>query len=155
MLQSNHSYVETHPLEPVGPAEDLFIVGVSVFEITDFEPPLQRATVVGINLPDPGTFGPYNSYIATLEIPNDPAEELTDVPLEPTPNEDVWAGTTFLDFGGTLPPIDVSVRPQQEDGTRIGPVILQGTVFGEEVDGDNGNNEDNNNSPFRSRYRRK
>ncbi|MHB1127480.1 MAG: hypothetical protein ACYC2T_11100 [Bacillota bacterium] len=53
-----HSFTTTNPLTPVGPAAELFIAGASIFEITDFEPPLQRVTIVGINLPDPDTFGP-------------------------------------------------------------------------------------------------
>ncbi len=132
MQIKQHSFTITQPLTAVGPGTDLFIAGASIFEIPDFEPPLQRVTVVGINLPDPDTFGPFNSYIATLTIPNEVAEELASFILEPTPDLSVWAGIFILDFGGTLPPINASVRPGL-NGERIGPVILQGSVLGEQV----------------------
>lgn len=131
-----HSFTVTNPLEPVGPAANLFVSGASVFEITDFTPPLQRVTIVGINLPSPGIFGPFDRYVATLEVPDEQNSFLTSFVLQPTADRTIWAGTTFLDFGGTLPPMTVSVRPQLND-TRVGAVILQGPVFGEET-GDEG-----------------
>lgn len=138
MEKLQHSFITTNPLVPVGPAADLFIAGVSVLEITDFEPPLQRVTVVGINLPDPDTFGPYANYVANLIVPNETMEEVGMVFLEPTFSQEVWAGVTFLNFGGTLFPIDVQVRPVGDEG-QIGPVILEGPLIPIE-DGDNGNN---------------
>lgn len=129
------SFIETNPLLPVGPAADLFIAGASVFEITVFEPPLQRVTVVGINLPEPDTFGPYDAYLATLVIPGEPEEELTSFILEPTLDASIWAGLTFLDFGGTLFPINAIVRPISLE--RMGPIILEGPV----IEFENGNGE--------------
>ena len=134
-------FIETNPLQPVGPAQDLFISGASIFEITNFEPPLQRVSVVGVNLPNPGIFGPFDSYVATLTIPVDGEEpqELASFVLEPTFNEQIWGGSTLLDFGGTLPEINAAVRPQL-DGERVGPVILEGPV----VEFEDGNGEDGN-----------
>lgn len=123
-----HSFTTTNPLTPVGPAENLFISGASVFEITDFTPPVQRVTIVGINLPDPGIFGPYDTYVATLQVPDD-LNPLASFILEPTLDNIVWAGTTLLDFGGTLPPINVTIRPQSFDEVQIGADILQGPVL--------------------------
>lgn len=118
--------IEVNALEPTGPAEDLFIAGASVFEITVFTPPVQRVTILGINLPDPDTFGPYDNYIATLTIPG------SDVPLSTlylvsTFDNQNWVASTLLDFGGTLPNIEVSVRPVSN--THIGEVILEGPLF--------------------------
>jgi|GEM_PF-1977353 len=124
-----HSFTTTNPLTPVGPAKNLFIAGASVFEITDFTPPLQRVTILGINLPDPGVFGPFDMYVAILEVAGDNNAPLAEIILEPTIDRLNWVGTAFLEFGGTLPPLVVSVRPQMGDN-RIGPVILEGPVFG-------------------------
>ena len=120
-------FIETNPLDPTEHAEDLFIAGASVFEITTFTPPLQRVTILGINLPDPDTFGPYDSYVATLTVP-DSLEPLATIPLIPTKDKENWVGTTLLEFGGTLPTIIAEVRPQL-GSDRIGEVILQGQVF--------------------------
>ncbi|MTI96286.1 MAG: hypothetical protein FH749_12555 [Firmicutes bacterium] len=123
-------FITTNVLEPVGPASQLFISGVSIFEITIFEPPLQRVTLVAINLPDPDTFGPFDQYVATLEIPGESAPQ-EEIVLLPTPDEAVWAGSTLLTFGGTLPTINAFIRPQL-NGVRVGPVILQGRVVSAE-----------------------
>lgn len=120
-------FIVTNPLYPVGPARQLFIAGASVFEITKFLPPVQRVTILGINLPEPDTFGPYDSYWATLAIPNTPGT-LATFPLVRTEDGQNWVGSTQLDFGGTLPPIQVVVRPQFGEEV-IGAVILQGDVF--------------------------
>ncbi len=127
MVINSSEFIETNPLTPVGPASQLFIAGAAVFEITDFEPPVQRVTIVGINLPEPDTFGPFDTYVATLIDPDQ--DVITTLILEPTENQQVWAQTTLLTFGGTLFPIDVSVRPQQLDDERMGPVILEGPVL--------------------------
>lgn len=121
------SSITTHALLPTGPAAELFIAGASVFEITIFTPPVQRVTILGINLPDPDTFGPFNSYVATLSVPGS-LEPLATLTLVPTRDNKNWVATTLLDFGGTLPEINVTVRPQF-DSERIGEVILQGPVF--------------------------
>ena len=63
---NQQDFIEVNPLLPTGPAEELFVAGASVFEITVFTPPVQRVTILAINLPDPDTFGPFDSYIATL-----------------------------------------------------------------------------------------
>ncbi len=127
MDNESQSFIVTNPLSPTGPAEQLFIAGASVFEITVFIPPIQRVTILGINLPEPDTFGPFDSYVATLTIPGDP-EPLDTFPLVPTEDNQNWAATTLLNFGGTLPNINVSVRPQL-GFDRIGDVILEGPVF--------------------------
>lgn len=127
MSMHNQTFIAAHPLSPTGPAEQLFIAGASVFEITVFIPPLQRVTILGINLPEPDTFGPFDSYVATLTIPDAPAP-LAVFPLVPTEDNQNWAASTLLDFGGTLPNINVSVRPQM-GFARVGDVILQGPVF--------------------------
>ncbi len=124
---TNQVFIETKPLYPTGPAEQLFIAGASVFEITGFTPPIQRVTILGINLPEPDTFGPYDSYVATLTVP-DSLEPLATLPLIPTVDNQNWVGTTLLDFGGTLPTINAEIRPQL-GSDRIGEVILQGQVF--------------------------
>lgn len=124
---TNQPFIETNPLYPTGPAEQLFIAGASAFEITTFTPSVQRVTILGINLPDPDTFGPYNRYVAYLTVPNEP-EPLATLSLVPTTDNKNWVASTLLFFGGTLFPINVSVRPQF--GTeRIGEIILQGQVF--------------------------
>jgi hypothetical protein len=125
----NGSFAEAQVLEPAGPAAQLFIAGVSLFEITDFEPPVQRATVSVVNLPNPGLFGPYNMYRATLffEPPDNEPEPITDIELVPTADENVWAGTTLLTFAGTLAPISVTVVPLRQES--VGPVIVEGPVF--------------------------
>lgn len=120
------NFIETNALSPNGPAKELFIAGVSVFEITIFTPPVQRVTILAINLPEPDTFGPYDSYTATLSTPG------SDVPLStlylvPTEDKQNWVANTLLDFGGTIPDIEVSVRPTSYD--RMGEVILRGSVF--------------------------
>ncbi len=122
----NQEFIVTNPLFPIGPAEQLFIAGASAFEITIFTPPIQRVTILGINLPEPNTFGPYDSYVATLEIPGS-LQPLATLFLMPTTDNQNWAATTLLEFGGTLPNINVSVRPQSFE--RIGNIILQGQVF--------------------------
>ena len=124
--ESSQDFIELNPLLPTGPAEQLFISGASVFEITIFTPPIQRVTILAINLPDPDTFGPYDSYIATLLIPGS-LEALAVLYLEPTGDNQNWVATTLLDFGGTLPNIEVEVRPTGFE--RVGEVILQGQVF--------------------------
>lgn len=124
---TNQNYIETNPLYPTGPAEQLFIAGASVFEITIFTPPIQRVAVLGINLPEPDTFGPYDSYAAVLMTSNS-TEPLATLILKPTEDKQNWVATTLLDFGGTLPNINVSIRPQL-NSDRIGNVILQGQVF--------------------------
>jgi len=121
----SQDFIVTHPLDPAGPAEQLFIAGASVFEITIFTPPIQRVTILGINLPEPDTFGPYDGYIATLTI--DSLQQLATLPLIPTEDNQNWVATILLDFGGTLPNINVSIRPQGFN--RIGDIILQGPVF--------------------------
>lgn len=120
-------FIQTNPLYPTGPAEQLFIAGASAFEITTLTPPVQRVTILGINLPEPDSFGPYDSYVAYLTVPDDP-KPLATFNLLPTTDNQNWAASTLLFFGGTLFPINVSVRPQfgQE---RIGEIILQGQVF--------------------------
>lgn len=122
----NQDFIEVNALLPTGPGEELFIAGASVFEITTFTPPIQRVTILGINLPDPDTFGPFDSYTATLTTPN------SDVPLStlyliPTFDNQNWVASTLLDFGGTIPNIEVTVRPVSND--RIGDIILQGPLF--------------------------
>ena len=119
--------IQTNPLFPVGPAEQLFIAGASVFEITIFEPPLQRVTILGINLPDPDTFGPYDRYEARLFTTNAVQDVIDTVDLVPTLDNQNWVGTTFLEFGGTLFPIFAEVRPVSD--TRVGPAILEGQIF--------------------------
>lgn len=116
----------THAILPTGPAKKLFIAGASVFEITVFTPPLQRVTILGINLPDPDTFGPFDSYAATLEVQGE-TEPLATLFLSPTGDNQNWAASTLLEFGGTLPNIYVTVRPTSFN--RIGPAILEGPVF--------------------------
>ncbi len=149
MEKRQGSFIIINPLIPVGPAEDLFIAGVSTFEITAFEPPLQRVTIVGINLPEPDVFGPFTDYLATLEVPtNGEVEELTRFTLEPTFNTSIWGGTTLLEYGGTLFPINVTVRPISQ--TRVGPVILEGPVFPESNGADNDNNGTNAKKKFSS-----
>ncbi len=126
-IQSDQDFITTNPLVPAGPAQQLFIAGASVFEITVFTPPIQRVTLLGINLPDPDTFGPFDSYVAVLTAVGSD-QPLGTVVLRPTTDGQNWAATTFLDFGGTLPEINVEVRPQL--GTeRVGDAILQGRVF--------------------------
>lgn len=114
-------------LTPVGPAEQLFIAGASVFEITPFTPPVQRVTILGINLPEPDTFGPFDRYVAVLTAAGSPSP-LAEVTLVPTLDSQNWAATVLLDFGGTLPEIEAVVRPQS-GSDRIGEAILQGRVF--------------------------
>ena len=123
----NQLFIVTNPLYPAGPAEQLFIAGASAFEITVFVPPIQRVTILGINLPEPNTFGPYDSYFAILSIP-DTNETLATIPLIPTGDNQNWVGNILLDFAGTLPNINVAVRPQL-GFERIGNVILEGQVF--------------------------
>lgn len=120
------AYVATQPLLPTGPAAQLFIAGAAVFEITIFEPPVQRVTIVSINLPPPGIFGPYAEYRASISAPGDPTP-VVNIYLSPTDGA-VWAGSALLNFGGTLPRLEASVRPVMY-GVRIGPVVLQGPVF--------------------------
>lgn len=124
--EGNQEFIEVNPLLPTGPAEQLFIAGASVFEITAFIPPIQRVTILAINLPDPDTFGPYNNYVATL-LTSGTSEPLAELYLEPTEDRQNWVATTFLDFGGTLPNIRVEVRPTGFE--RIGEVVLRGRVF--------------------------
>lgn len=126
-VNGNQPFITTNPLNPVGPAANLFIAGASVFEITVFEPPLQRVTILGINLPDPDTFGPYDRYVATLFAGNNTTDTIATIQLIPTLDQENWVGTTILEFGGTLFPIFVEIRPVSD--TRTGPVILQGQVF--------------------------
>lgn len=126
-INTSQDFVVANPLLPVGPAEQLFIVGASVFELTIFTPPIQRVTILGVNLPDPGTFGPYDSYVATLTVPGSD-EPLDTIFMIPTVDNENWVASTFLDFGGTLPNIEVSIRPQA-GFDRVGPVILEGPVF--------------------------
>lgn len=123
---NNQDFIEVNPLLPTGPAKQLFIAGASVFEITIYTPPIQRVTILGINLPDPDTFGSYDSYVATLLVQGslDPLAELY---LQPTLDNQNWVASTTLDFGGTLPNIEVEIRPISYD--RIGEVILKGQVF--------------------------
>lgn len=121
------SFVEVNPLLPAGPAEQLFIAGASIFEITTFIPPIQRVTILAINLPEPNTFGPYESYVATITVAGTD-EFVSELFLFPTDNKDNWVASAFLTFGGTLPPLEVAIRPV-DYGDRIGEVILQGPVF--------------------------
>lgn len=125
-LENVNNNIEVNPLLPTGPAEQLFIAGASVFEITIYTPPIQRVTILGINLPDPDTFGPYDTYIATLLI-QESMEQLAELYLQPTIDNQNWVASTTLDFGGTLPTIEVEVRPTGYE--RIGDVILKGRVF--------------------------
>ena len=131
ILENNNNpsqdFIIVNPILPTGPAEQLFIAGASVFEITVFTPPIQRVTILGINLPEPNTFGPYDSYIATLTVPGSD-EPLQTLYLVPTEDRQNWVASTLLDFGGTLPNINVQVRPQS-GFDRIGEVILEGPVF--------------------------
>lgn len=124
--KNNTDFIEVNPLLPTGPAEQLFIAGTSAFEITTFTPPIQRVTILAINLPDPDTFGPYNSYIATLFVIGS-LEPLATLDLEPTEDYQNWAASTLLSFGGTIPNIEVKVRPTEFE--RMGEIILQGRVF--------------------------
>lgn len=124
---TSQDFILANPLLPTGPAEQLFIAGASVFEITIYTPPIQRVTILGINLPEPDTFGPYDSYVATLTVP-DSIEPLQTLYMVPTEDNQNWVATTLLDFGGTLPNIEVSISPQY-GFDRIGDVILQGPVF--------------------------
>lgn len=135
------SFITTNPLYPAGPAEELFIAGASVFEITNFQPPLQRITVIGINLPEPRTFGPYNNYLAVLVSGDEEVEELGGLFLNPTISREVWAGVTFLNFGGTFFPINIQIRPTGDEG-QIGPVILEGPLIPIEEDNDGEENKD-------------
>ena len=89
-------------------------------------PPIQCVTILGINLPDPGILGPFDSYTAVLTAVGS-SVPLATVPLIPTADNKNWVATTFLQFGGTLPEIEVEVRPQSE--TRVGEAILEGRVF--------------------------
>lgn len=120
-------FIVTNPLTPVGPAKQLFIAGVSIFEITPFTPPIQRVTILAINLPEPDTFGPYDRYVAILTATGSP-DPIATLILDPTEDKQNWIATTFLDFGGTLPNINVTVRPESGAG-QIGKIILQGPVF--------------------------
>lgn len=125
--EDGHSFIETGALIATGPAEQLFIAGISGFEITDFEPPLQRVTIVGINLPDPEVFGPYDAYEAVILDPEQGV--VTEFQLSPVPDQRLWAGATFLTFGGTLFPMTGIVRPIALAGNLTGPTILEGTIF--------------------------
>ena len=119
-------FIEVNALLPAGAANELFIAGASVFEITDFVPPVQRVTILAINLPDPDTFGPYDSYVATLFIPGS-LDELATMYLVPTNDNQNWVASTLLEFGGTLPNMKVEVKPIGFE--REGQVVLQGEVF--------------------------
>ena len=121
------SFLVTNPLRPTGPAAQLFIAGAGLFEITAYEPPVQRVTIVGVNLPDPGIFGPYSNYLAIILAPGNPSP-IAEINLSPTLAGSVWAGSQLLTFGGTLPRLFAEVRPVLY-GVRQGPVILIGTVF--------------------------
>ncbi len=123
---NNNDFIEVKPLLPTGPAEQLFIAGASVFEISIYTPPIQRVTILGINLPDPDTFGPYDNYVATLLVKGS-LEPLAELYLQPTLDNQYWVASTTLDFGGTLPNIEVEVRPMGYE--RIGEVILKGKIF--------------------------
>lgn len=125
--EDGHSFIEAGALVATGPAEQLFIAGISGFEITDFEPPLQRVTIVGINLPDPGVFGPYDAYEAVVLDPEQGV--VTEFQLFPIPDQRIWAGTAFLTFGGTLFPMTGIVRPIALASNITGPAILEGTIF--------------------------
>lgn len=125
-LDTLNNNIEVNPLLPTGPADQLFIAGASVFEITIYIPPIQRVTILGINLPEPDTFGPYDSYVATLLV-QESMEPLTELYLQPTIDGQNWVASTTLDFGGTLPTIEVEVRPTAYE--RIGDIILKGRVF--------------------------
>jgi hypothetical protein len=123
---NSRDFIEVNPVFPAGPAENLFIAGASVFEITAFTPPVQRVTILAINLPEPDTFGPYNEYAAILTVQGS-AEPLETLILEPTEDNSNWAASTLLFFGGTIPMIDVEVRPIGFE--REGEAILRGQVF--------------------------
>lgn len=123
---NSQDFIEVNPLLPTGPAEKLFIAGASVFEITIYSPPIQRVTILAINLPDPDTFGPYDIYVATLLVQGS-LEPLAELYLQPTIDNQNWVASTTLDFGGTLPNIEVEVRPMGYE--RIGAIILKGPVF--------------------------
>ena len=125
-VNSNKDFIEVNALSPAGPADELFIAGASVFEITTFVPPVQRITILAINLPDADTFGPYDNYVATLTIPGS-EEPLDTLYMIPTDDYQNWVASILLDFGGTLPNINVEVRPVGFD--HKGEVILEGHVF--------------------------
>lgn len=97
-----------------------------MFEITIFVPPIQRVTILAINLPDPDTFGPYDSYLASL-FTQGSLEPLEVLYLEPTIDRQNWVANTLLDFGGTLPNIRAEIRPSGFE--RTGPVIMEGQIF--------------------------
>lgn len=126
MQENGQDFIEVNPIFPTGPAENLFVAGASVFEITTFVPPVQRVTILAINLPDPDTFGPYDNYEATLRVAGT-EEPLETLILTPTLDNSNWVASTLLDFGGTLPEINVEIRPVGFD--REGEVILEGQVF--------------------------
>ena len=123
---NNQDFIEVNTLLAKEPAIELFIAGTSTFEITAFMPPVQRVTILAINLPEPDTFGPFESYTATLTVPGSD-QPLSTLYLIPTADNQNWVASSLLDFGGTLPNIEVAIRP---DGYKhIGEVILQGPVF--------------------------
>lgn len=108
------------------PSPDGMLSNFKPSHAAGFDPPIQRVTILAINLPDPGTFGPYDSYTATL-LTNGTEEPLAVLELVPTIDQQNWLASTLLDFGGTLPNISVEVRPVGFN--HIGPVILEGQVF--------------------------
>lgn len=125
----NGSFGEVNILEPVNAGAELFIAGMSLFELTVFEPPLQRVTVTGVNLPDPDTFGPFDQYSAeVMTADGDPVATLI---LQPTSDQSVWAGTAFLDFGGTIPPLMTRVLPLTPGSYASDSPILEGPLFGD------------------------
>jgi len=135
-VSMENSFIEVNMLNAMGPGTALFISGFGSFELTAFDPPVQRAVVVGVNLPAPGTFGPYDNYNLILKfvLPDTPPQTIDELILKSSPDRSIWSGVTLLTFECTLDPIRTTVRPQ---GQRwVGEPILQGFIFGFNEDND-------------------
>ncbi|WP_353893069.1 LysM peptidoglycan-binding domain-containing protein [Proteinivorax hydrogeniformans] len=82
-------------------------------------------TFVGVNLPDPGRFGRYDSYIGIHRLAR-PRREFR-VELELVTNDlDTWVGTRTVPKA--TPDDTLEIRPYNSRRDEVGPVILRGRI---------------------------
>jgi len=103
--------------------------GMGLIYKVQLDPPSFERTnisILAVHLPEPSSFGDYDSYEGFASIPNEISWRFK---LSPTPEEDTptWAGRFDL-ITAKIRNVKVEVRLSNPKTKKLGPPILRGTL---------------------------
>ncbi|WP_413816892.1 hypothetical protein [Priestia megaterium] len=88
--------------------------------------PRTNISILGVHLPDPSSYGQYDSYEGYATIPNEISWRFR---MYPTPEEDgpTWAGRIDL-ITADMRNVKVQIRLSNAKLEKLGPPVLQGKI---------------------------